>query len=1080
MTNFTEYIFPSIRSSSGWLLAAILIWVFPSLCHGQFYQAGDNPSGVKWHTISTDNFRIVYPSGMDSTARVYGRILEKYRKSVGATAGFLPGEKTRGKVPVILHAYTARSNGSVAWAPKRMDLYTSPDAYASDFVPWHKSLAIHESRHVAQMQTGLSGIFRPFNYIFGEMFNGLVIGLYPPKEMLEGDAVVAETALTYGGRGRTADFLNYYMIAFDQGDFRNWNKWRFGSQKNYTPSYYAAGYLMFGGIRFLYGVDDFVGQYFHHITKRPYDILGFGSTLKKTAGRPIRKAFVEIADTLNRIWRRDIDARRPFTGTSPVVSVPKFYTTYSATTPFSDGFFTVKTTLAHPAVLVKTDLAGKEKYVRAFSSEVKKLSWDGASRLYWSEPVPDARWSLKVNSRIRFYDTEKGRAGDLTKKGRLYHPAVSEDGRLVCAIEYKDDTRTRLVFIDPSDRRTVIGLTAPDSLQLVECAFLDGSTVAVSAVSEGGFGIYAVEIPGQAGNDGEIGGNDGGIGGNDERERKEEKVAYGIWNTVLEPVRAIVRNLRTEGGRLTFSCDRTGVMELYSLDPVSGEVRSLTSNRYGADDFAFTPSGDTLLFSAKTYHGNLLVKSPADSLQNRLVQDFHQVHKYAIAEELTRQETVRALKGKVPEYCPSARKDSIHNEGSDDIFADTATVRFSEPRRYRKFLNLMRIHSWAPVYFNIDNIMSFSGEHFYDFASLGVAALSQNDLGTMVSNFGYSAHKDPYDRKFWRHSGHLTFTYSGWYPVIEASIDVNDRSARTYSMNYYYRNGKGESAGYGSFANGNPYISGRIRLYIPFNLSSGGWLRSLVPSVSYTVTNDIFNLEPVHFNRDDNGFVTDFRMERGDRTIRHYFTASAGFSMRRPVTNSGVYPRWGFGITAGLRFQPKLGDWFSPAGFVNAYAYFPGIVPQQGLYLKVLCQAKLNRNAFFSDVSANTLPRGIENYSAVLPSVASLYGSQTKISAEYGIPIYIGDLSVLGTFMYIKRLLVTPHFDYTFLGWKGNGLLSAGATFAIDFSDLLWLEFPFQIGVTYSFNAGNAFNSLKSSGLPLSRHYVGPVFSIDF
>ncbi|MGN1045950.1 MAG: hypothetical protein ACI4QG_02530, partial [Candidatus Cryptobacteroides sp.] len=660
------------------------------------------------------------------------------------------------------------------------------------------------------------------------------------------------------------------------------------------------------------------------------------------------------------------------------------------------------------------------------------------------------------------YDTEKSRTRDLTKAGRLFHPAVSADGKTVCAVEYTDDTRTGLVSIDASTGRTLLRVMAPDSLQLVECAFLDGGTLAASAVSDEGCGVYSVKIPGQAGNDG--------------------KTINGIWNTVLEPVRAIVRNLKTEDGSLTFSCDRTGVMELYSLDPSSGKVRQLTSTRYGADDFAFTGSGDTLVFSAKTYHGNLLVKTPADSLLDREVPDFREVHKYAIAEELTRQETARALgrKSQEDESAEWKEGDTLRNGDSGDIFVDTAAVRFSEPRRYRKLLHLMRIHSWAPVYFNIDNIMAFSGEHIYDFASLGVAALSQNDLGTMVANFGYSAHKDPYDRKFWRHSGHLTFTYSGWYPVIEASIDINDRSARTYSMNYYYRNGRGESAGYGSFANGNPYISGRLRLYVPFNLSSGGWLRSLVPSVSYTVTNDIFNLEPVHFNRDDNGYVTNFIMERGDRTIRHYVSASAGFSMRRPVANSGVYPRWGFGFAAGLRLQPRLGDWFSPACHLAAYAYLPGIVPQQGFYLKMICQAKLNGRAFFSDVSANTLPRGIDNYSAVLPSVASLYGSQTKVSAEYGIPIYIGDLAVWGTFMYIKRLIVTPHFDYTFLGWKGNGLLSAGATFTIDFSDLLWLEFPCQLGVTYSWNAGNAFNSLKSSGLPLSRHYVGPVFSIDF
>ncbi|MGN0188587.1 MAG: TolB family protein, partial [Candidatus Cryptobacteroides sp.] len=610
MTNLTRIISPVFPVSLRRLLFAVLLSLAPVLCRAQFYQAGDNPASLKWYSTSTEHFRIVYPAGMDSTAREYGRTLEKYRTAVGATAGYIPGELTHGKIPVILHAYTARSNGSVAWAPKRMDLYTSPDAYASDFIPWQKSLVIHESRHVAQMQTGLSGIFRPFNYIFGEMFNGLVIGLYPPEEMLEGDAVIAETALTCGGRGRTADFLNYYMIAFDQGDFRNWNKWRFGSQKNYTPSYYAAGYLMFGGIRFLYGVDDFVGRHFHHISKRPYDILGFETTLRHTAGRPIRKAFVEIADTLNRIWRKDIEARKPFIGTVPMTPEPRFYTRYSATCAVGQEFWTVKNSLTRPSALVRTDLSGKEKYVRAFSSEVKKLSWDATSgRIYWSEPVSDIRWSQKVNSRIRFYDTAKSRAYDLTKDGRLFHPAVSPDGKTVCAVEYTDDTRTGLVFLEAPTGRKVLTVMAPDSLQLVECAFLDGETVAASAVSDDGFGIYIYN--------------------------------NGIWDTVLEPVRAIVRNLKVSCGSLAFSCDRTGVMELYSLDPASGKVLALTSNRYGADDFAFSPSGDTLVFSAKTYRGNLLVKTPSDSLSDREVPDFREVHKYAIAEELTRQETGR-------------------------------------------------------------------------------------------------------------------------------------------------------------------------------------------------------------------------------------------------------------------------------------------------------------------------------------------------------------------------------------------------------------------------------------------------------
>ena len=46
-----------------------------------------------------------------------------------------------------------------------------------------------------------------------------------------------ETGLWNGTRARTADFLNYYRVALDQGDYRNWFRWRYDSFKHYTPDH---------------------------------------------------------------------------------------------------------------------------------------------------------------------------------------------------------------------------------------------------------------------------------------------------------------------------------------------------------------------------------------------------------------------------------------------------------------------------------------------------------------------------------------------------------------------------------------------------------------------------------------------------------------------------------------------------------------------------------------------------------------------------------------------------------------------------------------------------------------------------
>ena len=184
----------------------------------QFYSLGDDPGRLKWYSIETQGYRLIYPDGLDSLARVYGRLLEQYRMPVSYSAGYVPGEMGAGKFPVVIHPYNAMSNGSVALAPSRMDIFSSPEASGAEAMPWEQMLAIHESRHVAQVQFGMSHVFRPFYRIFGEMFPGAMSGLYPCKWMMEGDAVIAETALTDAGRGRSADFLNYFMAAFDSAD----------------------------------------------------------------------------------------------------------------------------------------------------------------------------------------------------------------------------------------------------------------------------------------------------------------------------------------------------------------------------------------------------------------------------------------------------------------------------------------------------------------------------------------------------------------------------------------------------------------------------------------------------------------------------------------------------------------------------------------------------------------------------------------------------------------------------------------------------------------------------------------------
>lgn len=145
------------------ILLLCLALLSPATLCAQFYLGGTDRGSLRWRSMDTQHYRIIYPRGRDSLARVYGAELESWRTAVGKSAGYEPCQfQGKRKMPVLLHNEHAVSNGSVVWAPSRMELYTTPDPANPIPMPWETNLAIHEQRHVAQMQTGLTGPSDPW------------------------------------------------------------------------------------------------------------------------------------------------------------------------------------------------------------------------------------------------------------------------------------------------------------------------------------------------------------------------------------------------------------------------------------------------------------------------------------------------------------------------------------------------------------------------------------------------------------------------------------------------------------------------------------------------------------------------------------------------------------------------------------------------------------------------------------------------------------------------------------------------------------------------------------------------------
>ena len=372
------------------LLAAALL--AGPLASAQFFQAGSDPFG-RWSQMGTEHYRIVYPAGMDSLARAYVLDLERWQPLVGQSARMAPGSRHWGRMPVVLHPWTPYSNGSVAWAPKVMDLYTHPDPYGSIPQAWMTQLTTHESRHVVQMQLAYRRPFKWVNYLVGEMWAGGVSALYTPPVFLEGDAVVAETALTVSGRGRNADFLNYYHVAFDNGDWRDWYKWVYGSFKKAGPDYYTVGYMTLAGMRYFYDQPAFTADYFDHVTKHPFPVASLQRYIRKVSGKSFKQTYQGIMEGFHDLWTEEADARGPFMDMEQVTRKHAFATDYWNGSWIDGSYYALKQGKNLAERLVRIDTDGTEHDLGPFSTHTSTLS-PGEHRLYWSETLPGKRWTL--------------------------------------------------------------------------------------------------------------------------------------------------------------------------------------------------------------------------------------------------------------------------------------------------------------------------------------------------------------------------------------------------------------------------------------------------------------------------------------------------------------------------------------------------------------------------------------------------------------------------------------------------------------------------------------------------------------
>lgn len=1008
-----------MRNLFGIRILFLLICAFSTInASAQYLEGIGDRASINWRQIKGDTYKVIFPKGQDSLAIKYLWLLEQNKK---ATMLGLDIDKPA-KVPVVLHNRTANSNGLVTWAPKRMELYTIPPDNTYSHI-WAEQLAIHEARHVGQITHFTKGIFKIGQYIIGEQSPGLGVGLYGGSWNLEGDAVVAETELTHSGRGRTADFLEYHRLSILEGDLRRPQDWKFGSYKNFSSSHYEFGYMINSSIRYEGNDYKVEGKIFEKTVKKFYTPVVKDIVYKTYAGRTYQDQFRHAQKLMDSIWREDLTHRGNFNEKENLVNkTTEYYVKYDSPVIISeDSILYVKSSYENASQLVLVS-GGKERVLRSFSGTVSGMN-DKNKIVYFAESITHPRWGADVYSNVYAMDMSTYKITQLTKKRWYYAPQVSDKTNNLLLIEYLNNGKSRLVVIDPqnsikSPSNIVNAFAAPSDAQITSATW-SGEYIYMTLLSAEGLAMHRVKYD------------------------FEKHDLAGEWEIIVKPQSSKIWDLSYSGEYLYFVSDMDGVNNVYKYE--DGKIERLTNDKYGAsapyifdNHIYYTAAGSDGYYPVKA---QIIDSSEYGSQRDVVLNngELENLYVYPVAERLSQQ----AKEALQKEGMLRGENDKSQGESGSIVKFTKTKDEFAKGlknQRYSKLGHLFKFHSWAPFYYDIDNLMALNFDKIEEVLTLGVTLYSQNTLGNAISKFGYS---------YWagRHAGHLNFVYTGQYPIFEVNADVN-----TYEQERYVLKGNKLYIQ----PTGNPDFNFDISAYIPFKFNSHGLLRGITPSIKWSFSNNYFT---------DSTFSNTSYLQELTYGIQGYIV--------RPTAHSAIYPKWGLGISVKGASVPKGGYISANAASIYGYGYIPGLFKKHGIKLTLGYQRQWANLLYLGAMIPE--PRGFKD---------GLYADK-YISAtfDYAMPIYVGNIHI-PSLLFVKRFQLNPFVDFantTTIYNDNNGEIvmdhqhySFGATFKVD-CHVLGFGPPVSAGIRYARNY-TTNKSIKD----FDKNKVSLVVSVDF
>jgi len=414
-----------------WMKKLIVFFLFiaiSTVLKAQYFQTGQDPASLKWRQIFTENFQLIYPDYYEDQAQQLAQKLEKVYEYGSYSLHHKPE-----KISILLHTQTVVSNGLVAYAPKRSEFYTTPsqDIYPLD---WLEQLAVHEFRHVVQLDKINSEMPKIIKALLGQQGTALVFGAYLPWWFIEGDAVSTETALTRYGRGRFPSFwVDIRAQLVEKGKF-SYDKAYLGSYKDYVPNHYKLGYYLVANSRARYG-SALWNKVVSRVARKPLSLNPFNAALKNEIGMNKVGLYHSVFDSLQQVWQLENESRTP-DNITVWSQQPRVYTSYMYNHWLDDGsMLSYRTSLNKVSAFVRVDEDGNEKVIHIPGTIFDESVDYRGEWIIWSEQVSDLRWTHSGRSIIRMLNSKTGDKLSVHPEFKAFAPTISPDFKQIAVVE---------------------------------------------------------------------------------------------------------------------------------------------------------------------------------------------------------------------------------------------------------------------------------------------------------------------------------------------------------------------------------------------------------------------------------------------------------------------------------------------------------------------------------------------------------------------------------------------------------------------------------------------------------------------